>query len=425
MRRFVQLAVVIASLACAVGPALPAGAELVSLPTVQRLELGAPAGTITYAPDGRFFLVTAAAEGREQVFRVDVGSWTVTRLPLEISSCYPLCLSPDGRLLVYGFGGSVHVMDMAASEDVLLLPGKPRAYSFSPDGRLLVAVNQTNRLTVWDAVTWREVRSFQIPCSYGDVGALAFAAGGGTLVLLGETHITTWSLGSRTPTGTLEYPNAASIALLLSNGEELAVCHDDGMLRFLRLADWQQVASVPLSDLLFDSCLGFAPDTRYLLSAEGAGGEISIRSSLSGSLVAKLAGDPLGVSSAAFCPTGSYVVSVGRTGKVCVWDATTLEAQSCRSFEITEVDWQHGGITITNCTGTPLDLLGWAVSDGETSHTMQSSLWLPGGASCVIYPDVFGPGSSRSGMRIDATDTEVLLLAPEMFGSVVVSRKRQ
>jgi WD40 repeat protein len=416
-----------AVLACLLGAGIVvprAGAEQVTLPLTQCLELGASADAVTFSPDGCFFLVTIRAEGHEHVVRVDARTWTTTQLPIDISTCYPLCLNPDGSLLVYGFAGTVHVVDTETLHDALLLAGKPRAYSFSPDGKLLASVDQTNRLTVWDVGTWHEVRSFQLPCAYGDVGVLAFASGGDALVAFGEARITTWAVSSRNPIGCLEYSGPASLSQLVPDGEELALYGDDGTLRVLDLDDGRQIASSPVSRSA-PSCLRFAPSARFILSTDSSGPNISIFSVLSGALIASLEGDPLDIHSAAFCPKGDYVVSVGHTGRVCVWDVSALESYRCSSFEITEVNWQSGSITITNRTTIPLNLLGWTISDGGMSYTFRSSLWVAGGRSCVINPSVFGPDNCRSGLQIDATDKQVSLLAPEVFGGSEESMKRQ
>jgi WD40 repeat protein len=417
------LAVVLVCLFSTRTVVLRADAEPLTLPLTRSFELGAEAQNVVFSPDGCFLLATVRTEGREHVARVDARTWTVTELPLAASDCYPLCLSPDGRLLIYGFRGVVHVVDTETYRDVLLLPAKPRAYSFSPDGALLASVDQTDRLTIWEVGTWREVRSLQLPCAYGDVRTLTFASGGSTLVTFGKTRIATWTLSSRNATSCLEYSGPASLAQLMPDGKHLALCGDDGTMRVVDLTDGKQIASVAFS-FFIPSCLRFAPNAQAILSMDSSQPGIWIRSVLSGAPIAVLEGAPSDVRSAAFCPAGNYVVSVGATGRVCVWDVSALNLHHGSSFEITTVDWQDGSVTIKNRAANPLDLLGWTITDGELSHTFRSSLWVRGGESYIIYPNLVGAADSQRGLRIDGADMQVSLLAPAVFGGSAESTKR-
>ncbi len=410
---------VLTSLVLSAGlPRASAGAEPVSLSPARSLELGAPAASVTFSADASFFLVTVQAEGHSHVARVSVGTWAVTQLPLDVSECYPLCLSPDGRLLVYGLGGTVRVVDTTTYQELLVLPAKPRAYAFSPDGALLAAVDQTDRLRMWDVSTWREVRSFQITCAFGKVRGLAFAADGNTLVTFGATRIATWALPSRNAVRSIEYPGPAALAQVMPDGRWLAVCGDDGMMRVIDLGDARQTASVPVHSL--PTSLRFAPNAPWTLCVDSAEAEIAIHSVLNGARVATLAGNSSDVRSAAVCPSGRYVVSVSGAGRVCVWDVLAIRLPGVRSFEITAVDWPSGSVTITNRSGDALDLLGWTVTDGGMSHTFRTSLWVPAGESCIIYPYIIGPGHAESGGAGGAV-SQVTLLAPQAFGGAPVS----
>jgi WD40 repeat protein len=376
--------------------------------------------TAIFSPDGRYFLVTVEAGGHEHVIRVDAGTWATTELPIDVNIYYPLCLNPNGTLLVYGHGGQVQVVDTMAFQVRHTLTGKPRAYSFSPNGALLASVDETNKLSVWDTNTWQEVRSFYIPAAYGGAGDLAFISGGNAIVTLGAGETTVWDETSGGMVKRLVY--SGHVAHLMPDGQRLAYCGYDARVHVLDLALGREVNLFPANDVMA-SDFEFTPSGRFAVGITGA--TISLFSVSNGTLLTSLEGDPVEVEAIALSADGRYAASVGRTGRVCVWDISALNSYCCAGFRITKVDWGKGCVTINNSTTSPLDLVGWTLSDGEGSYTFPKSLVVAGGESRSFCADVYNPDGARRGLVISDEDEQVSLYVPEVCGGNRESTKRQ
>jgi hypothetical protein len=64
-----------------------------------------------------------------------------------------LCLNAGGRLLAAGYGTKIDILEVASGKIIRTLPhaGRIVSLSFSPNGRLLVALGENNEKYLWDA----------------------------------------------------------------------------------------------------------------------------------------------------------------------------------------------------------------------------------------------------------------------------------
>ena len=112
--------------------------------------------------------------GQRQLQRFQLG----TTLPMA-----SVAFSPDGRLLAFTTGdeGTVRIVDVRSSP---LKEGTPLAkahgsyawaVAFSPDSKVLATAGQDGRLALWDPITAKLIRDWQLP---GPAYCLAFSADG-------------------------------------------------------------------------------------------------------------------------------------------------------------------------------------------------------------------------------------------------------
>jgi WD40 repeat protein len=156
--------------------ALPSGKEIHVLTIPRDPWARSSGGQLAFSPDGR-----TLAFGHNRTVRLwDVRTGKALR-PLEGHNqpVGPLAFSPDGRLLATGEveelrNGSrrrdwilrkdIRLFDIATGRRVLHIEGKKgdfRAVAFSPDGRLLAAVNGGGLVRVWVALTGQELLRFE------------------------------------------------------------------------------------------------------------------------------------------------------------------------------------------------------------------------------------------------------------------------
>jgi WD40 repeat protein len=188
---------------------------------VRTLTHQGPVGGLAFSPDGRWLAsatpaeikVWEAATGRlEQTFR---------------DASYPVCFSPDGKLLAaVGKGGSLHLWAWPSGDELASWSAHQRriiGLAFQPNGKLLASCGGSNTIRLWDTETGREVLPLR-----GHAGvvvfAIAFSPDGSRLFSAGgDKSIKVWDLVSGRETLTLlghwDRPNALAVS---PDGQRLA-----------------------------------------------------------------------------------------------------------------------------------------------------------------------------------------------------------
>ena len=103
------------------------------------------------SPDGKQ-LVVSAGDLLQAIFTQTDGSHALDLLLKPEGSVSQAAFSPDGSLAAAGVGGKILVWESADWTKVAELGADAsgiRQVGFSPDGRVLAAVDQENRLTIW------------------------------------------------------------------------------------------------------------------------------------------------------------------------------------------------------------------------------------------------------------------------------------
>ena len=108
---------------------------------------------LTYSPDGQWLLVAVGGGLLQAVHVAAAGSTEAIDLTLEpgVQALSPV-FSPDGRLVAAGVGSDVIVWETTAWKQVARLKqhtGQARLLSFSPDGKVLVSIDDQNLLAAW------------------------------------------------------------------------------------------------------------------------------------------------------------------------------------------------------------------------------------------------------------------------------------
>ncbi len=152
-------------------------------------ESSQPVNSIVLNADGSRLYVQLGKEQAEAVMpEGNISIWdtkTARRLAeyVEEPDGLELAFTPDGSLLVSRKAQSLIFRDVkttkAAGE-----PISPHArlsgYAFSPDGRILATIDESDTILFWDVKTRRQIGS---PCLHDDaINTIAFAKDGKTLI---------------------------------------------------------------------------------------------------------------------------------------------------------------------------------------------------------------------------------------------------
>jgi len=238
------------------------------------------------------------------------------------------------RLALGGADGSISVVDVASGAVSLTFAAHGEAVAalaFSPDGRLLASAGRDGSVAQWQTNSW-EPRLAPFAAHVGAVTNLAFDAAGRLYSLGADGMIYGWgpaagSAGAPAAEVALADQGDSGWALAVADtphGRALLTAGSDSALV------WWAPGGEPSRGHWLDGRpggvlgLAYAPDGR--LAAAGGDGGIGLWEPGNPAAAATLAGHDGPVRRVAFAPDGRALASVGRDGRVLLWDSAAPDA---------------------------------------------------------------------------------------------------
>jgi RNA polymerase sigma factor (sigma-70 family) len=304
------------------GDALPAGA-IARLGTA-RFRHGQDVQRIAYSPDGRLL---ASACGDEAVYLWDAATGREIRRFANETAGFGVAFSPDGKKLASGLLGEIRLLDPATGKHLAewKFPRQlVRCLVFSPDGKTLAAIEQTDSTVHYlNAETGEEL--YHLPGPKGSYEASSFAFAPDSKSFVHATHDATEFRLRETATGKelgvfKGHEKEIRAVAFSSDGKTLASCGLDDTVRL-----WDIASGKTLQCMRHDhgpAALAFSLDGKTLVAARTG---LSFWEVPTGKKVLEFEGaNDLTVDFLAFSPDGkTLAASCRHSHMIHLWDTAT------------------------------------------------------------------------------------------------------
>lgn len=250
--------------------------------------------------------------------------------PRTLNAGPALAVSPDGKQLVTTTkSNALSIVDLATNKEILSLPGHDsliNAVVFCKDGAWLASAGKDRSVKVWDASSGKLI--YTLDGHQGSVTCLASSDKASVLVSAGaDGTIRIWDLkdGSCRVNGQAHDGSVDALAFS-PDGRLLASGGGDRMVKFWNPEGGTLVKTLLTGHSAGITCLAFSDDGKLLAtgSADPAWrlreGQLRIWEEASGKCLATYGGQPNGVFSLAFDPTGKKIASAGTDWTLRWWN---------------------------------------------------------------------------------------------------------
>ena len=297
--------------------------------------------SMTFSPDGKL-LATADIDGYLRLWDPATHRAVGARVRASTSpegtgrgggpSLNGVAFSPDGKLLAaVDTAGYVRLWDPATRQAVgaplpVVTNGSVYGVAFSPDGKLLATADTAGYVRLWDPATQHAVGAPVLASATGGLNGVTFSPDGKLLATDGgDGNVRLWNPATRrNPAGPLPPVTDGVNGVAFSpDGKLLATAGGDGNVRLWDPASRQSAGVLPAEAGPGSRVNGvaFSPDGKLLASANG---DTTI--GLWNPVTGQASGGFSGRNAVAFSPNGTLLAAADTDGRVRTWDLATRQA---------------------------------------------------------------------------------------------------
>ncbi len=427
----------------------PDGPRAAKPELVLQTGITAPPAIITFSPDGQLLASMSFYGGAINLWEVATGRELLTlnlgeHSIMAIARASAFCFSADGSSLLTFSANTLKQWDARTGRELRVAALNNNqdagAATFSPDGRLLVTMSQSQQsITVWDTSTRRQVQALSADLnSTNFIYAAAFSPDGRTLATVEELRgggvdktnlvlrdVASWRVNTTTKIheekakmGTASYlrprafrfsPDGRSVSALLDlfttqvmsiNPQSRAADRESTVrlwdatngreLRSFNIASvrGENVSIDPNEVLPISSRLAFSNDSKQIAVSEGK--TVSLFELISGNNVATIKGHTGEVIAIAMNSDGRQAATAGVDNAIKIWDMSAGRASLARTFgagamPVSSLAYGDDGRTLAAGGSQAVNL--WELTTGASLRTLE----LPQTAKTSIAEMTEGP----------------------------------
>jgi WD40 repeat protein len=288
--------------------------------------------TLAFSPNGRSLAVVNHIDG-VQIWETATGTLRETYSKLQ-GQATTAAFTPDGKALIVGASKGVHVFDLVSGKETRqfgpdhLWPGST---AVSNDSKILAVPLTGGEIVLWDLTTGREIRRWQSEYHWGaswvtfspDDKVLVTASGSaGT-----ASHVGLWDAA----TGKALHPQLGHIArvtglALSKDGASLASTSTDGTLRLWDPTTGKEQKRIKAETSKPFLCVALAPDGKTVATGTQSGVDpmlVQMWDAGTGKELRRFGKGIQNLNAVAISPDGKTLAACGTGDKVLLFDPDT------------------------------------------------------------------------------------------------------
>jgi WD40 repeat protein len=348
--------------------------------------------SIAWEPGGRR-LASGSMDEAVKIWDASTGREELT-LRGHRAAITSLAWGPDGRLASGGSDGSMRIRTSIHDQEWSVLPGhavRATSVAWSPDGTRLASGGDDGKLTIWDPVAHREVRTIEahnkarIVSQFGLIRSVAWSPDGTRLASAGLDGATkVWEAATGRELFSLPADRGAVWSVTWSpGGTYLASGAQDGTICLVeRPGDSSKVHVIKAHDSGANTLnrrggvrsLSWSPKENRLAST-GWDSLVKIWDPIRGTELASMKGHSGWVMSVAWSPDGKRLASAGGDRLVITWEAETgRKLQTLRGHNdfVDAVVWSPDGARLASA-GIDNSVRVWDPFTGEETFVLRGN----------------------------------------------------